>query len=319
VIEQAKAVLRIEAEAVAALADRLDEAFVRAGELILACRGRVVVTGIGKSGAIARKIAATLASTGTPALFLHPAEGVHGDLGMVTRGDVVLALSYSGESDEMVAILPVLKRLDVKLIAMTGKPRSTLGEQADVVLDIAVPREACPLNLAPTASTTAALALGDALALAVMAERRFTKEEFALFHPAGALGRRLLLRVGDLMRTGEMLATVPAEASLREALFAITRARAGAVNVVDEYGRLVGLISDGDIRRLLLQDEGALGRIVADVLNPRPRTTTADRLVSETLLRMEESPPITEMPVLDADRRVIGVLNLGDIVKAGIV
>jgi arabinose-5-phosphate isomerase len=318
-IEQAKAVLRIEAEAVAALADRLDEAFVRAGKLILACRGRVVVTGIGKSGAIARKIAATLASTGTPALFLHPAEGVHGDLGMVTRGDVVLALSYSGESDEIVAILPVLKRLDVKLIVMTGKVRSTAGEQADVVLDIAVPREACPLNLAPTASTTAALAMGDALALAVMAERRFTKEEFALFHPAGALGRRLLLRVGDLMRTDDMLATVTVAASVREALFAITRARAGAVNVVDDEGRLIGLLTDGDIRRLLIQDEEALGRAVADVLNPRPRTTTAERLVSEALPRMEEFPPITEMPVLDADRRVIGVLNLGDIVKAGIV
>jgi arabinose-5-phosphate isomerase len=318
-IEQAKAVLRIEAEAVAALADRLDEAFVRAGKLILACRGRVVVTGIGKSGAIARKIAATLASTGTPALFLHPAEGVHGDLGMVTRGDVVLALSYSGESDEIVAILPVLKRLDVKLIVMTGKLRSTAGEQADVVLDIAVPREACPLNLAPTASTTAALAMGDALALAVMAERRFTKEEFALFHPAGALGRRLLLRVGDLMRTDDLLATVTVEASVREALFAITRARAGAVNVVDDEGRLIGLLTDGDIRRLLIQDEEALGRTVAEVLNPRPRTTTAERLVSEALPRMEESPPITEMPVLDADRRVIGVLNLGDVVKAGIV
>lgn len=318
-IEVGKRVLRIEAEAVAALEARLDESFEQAGRLILACPGRVVVTGIGKSGAIARKIAATLASTGTPALFLHPAEGVHGDLGMVTHGDVVIALSYSGESNEIVAILPVLKRLDAKLIALTGKPQSTLADHADVVLEISVAREACPLNLAPTASTTAALALGDALALAVMSERRFTHEQFALFHPAGALGRRLLMRVGDLMRSGEMLATIHAEASVREALFAITRARAGAVNVVDAAGGLLGLITDGDIRRLLLEDEAALARSVATVLNPRPRTTSPDRLVTEALARMEQTPPISEMPVLDVGRRVVGVLNLGDIVKAGIV
>jgi arabinose-5-phosphate isomerase len=318
-IDVGRRVIQIEAEAVGSLIERLDASFEQAGRLILACPGRVVVTGIGKSGAIARKIAATLASTGTPALFLHPAEGVHGDLGMVTHGDVVIALSYSGESDEIVAIMPVLKRLDVKLIAVTGKPRSTLADQADVVLEIAIPREACPLNLAPTASTTAALALGDALALAVMSERRFTREQFALFHPAGSLGRRLLMRVGDLMRTGEMLATAPAGASVREALFAITRARAGAVNVVDEEGRLLGLMTDGDIRRLLLEDDGALTRRVESVLNPDPRTTTADRLVTEALARMEQSPPITEMPVLDTDRKVLGVLNLGDIVKAGIV
>jgi arabinose-5-phosphate isomerase len=318
-IEVGRQVLRIEAEAVASLLERLDESFERAGRLILACTGRVVVTGIGKSGAVARKLAATLASTGTPSLFLHPAEGVHGDLGMVTHGDVVLALSYSGESDEIVAILPVLKRLDVGLIAMTGKPRSTLGDQADVVLEVAVPREACPMNLAPTASTTAALALGDALALAVMSERRFTHEQFALFHPAGALGRRLLMRVGDLMRTGEMLATARSSASVREALFTITRARAGAVNVVDEEGRLLGLITDGDIRRLLLEDESALTRRVETVYNANPRTTSPDRLVTEALARMEQSPPITEMPVLDTARRVVGVLNLGDIVKAGIV
>jgi arabinose-5-phosphate isomerase len=318
-LEQARRVLRIEAEAVGALIERLDESFTRAGQLILHCRGRVVVTGIGKSGAIGRKLAATLASTGTPSLFLHPAEGVHGDLGMVTHGDIVVALSYSGESDEIVAILPVLKRLDVKLIAMTGKPHSTLGEEADVVLDVSVSCEACPLNLAPTASTTAALALGDALALAVMAERRFTKEEFALFHPAGALGRRLLLRVGDVMRTGDMLATIREGTRVREALFAITRARAGAVNVVDAEGRLLGLLTDGDIRRLLMRDENALGRTVETVFNTGPRTTTADRLVTEALAQMEQSPPISEMPVLEADRRVIGVLNLGDIVKAGIV
>jgi arabinose-5-phosphate isomerase len=318
-LEQARSVLKIEAEAVASLIERLDDRFVRACDLILASRGRVVVTGIGKSGAIARKIAATLASTGTPALFLHPAEGVHGDLGMVTHGDVVIALSYSGESDEIVAILPVLKRLGVPLIAFTGRPASTLGEQAEVILDVSVPREACPLNLAPTASTTAALAMGDALALTVMARRRFTPEEFALFHPAGALGRRLLLRVGDLMRTGEMIASVTAGALVREALFAMTRARAGAVNVLGDGERLLGLLTDGDIRRLLLRDEAALTRTVESVFNATPRTTRAGRLVTEALAQMEGPPPITEMPVLDDERRVIGVLNLGDIVKAGIV
>jgi arabinose-5-phosphate isomerase len=316
---QARDVLRIEAEAVAALADRLGEEFERACELVLGCRGRVVVTGVGKSGAIARKIAATLASTGTPALFLHPAEGVHGDLGMVTAGDVVVALSYSGESDEMRAILPVLKRLAVRIIAFTGNRGSTLAQAADVTLDVAVEKEACPLNLAPTASTTASLALGDALALAVMQARRFTPEDFAFFHPAGALGRRLIFRVGDLMRTGEMVARVAPDADVRQALFAITKAQAGAALALDAEGRLLGLISDGDIRRLLLEDDNALRQRVDNVMNASPRTTTPERLVTEALAEMERFPPIGEMPVLDEGRRLVGVLNLKDIVKAGIV
>ena len=315
----ARDVLRMEAEAVAALADRVGEPFTRACRLVLECRGRVVVTGIGKSGMIARKIAATLASTGTPALFLHPAEGVHGDLGMVAAGDVVLALSYSGESEELIAILPVLKRLALGLIALTGSPRSTLAQHSEVVLDVSVSGEACPHNLAPTSSTTAALALGDALALAVMRARRFTPEQFALFHPAGALGRRLLLRVSDVMRTGDGIARVAPEATVHDALFAITRALAGAALVLDTEGRFLGLLTDGDIRRLLLADETVLRRPIGEVMRASARRIAPDRLVTEALHEMETDPPISEMPVLDAEQRLVGYLHLKDIVKAGIV
>ncbi len=315
----ARDVLRMEAEAVAALADRVGEPFTRACRLVLECRGRVVVTGIGKSGMIARKIAATLASTGTPALFLHPAEGVHGDLGMVAAGDVVLALSYSGESEELIAILPVLKRLALGLIALTGSPRSTLAQHSEVVLDVSVSGEACPHNLAPTSSTTAALALGDALALAVMRARRFTPEQFALFHPAGALGRRLLLRVSDVMRTGDGIARVAPEATVHDALFAITRALAGAALVLDAEGRFLGLLTDGDIRRLLLADETVLRRQIGEVMRPSARRIAPDCLVTEALHEMETDPPISEMPVLDAEQRLVGYLHLKDIVKAGIV
>jgi arabinose-5-phosphate isomerase len=315
----ARDVLRMEAEAVAALADRMGEPFVQACRLVLECRGRVVVTGMGKSGMIARKIAATLASTGTPALFLHPAEGVHGDLGMVAAGDVVLALSYSGENDELMAILPVLKRLALGLIALTGSPRSTLAQHSEVVLDVSVPREACPHNLAPTSSTTAALALGDALALAVMRARRFTPEQFALFHPAGTLGRRLLLRVGDVMRTGDGIPRVPPETSVHDALFAITKALAGAALVLDAEDRFLGLLTDGDIRRLLLADESVLRCPIGAVMKASTRWSAPDRLVTEALHEMERDPPISEMPVLDETGRLVGYLHLKDIVKAGIV
>jgi arabinose-5-phosphate isomerase len=274
---------------------------------------------MGKSGMIARKIAATLASTGTPALFMHPAEGVHGDLGMVTARDVVLALSYSGESDEIIAILPVLKRLAIRLIGLTGNLCSTLAQQSDVVLDVSVRREACPHNLAPTSSTTAALALGDALALAVMRARRFTPDDFAFFHPAGALGRRLLLRVGDLMRSGDGIAGVSPETTVRDALFAMTRAHAGAALVLDAGGRFLGLLTDGDIRRLLLADENGLSRPIGQVMKTGARRTIPDRLVTEALAEMQQDPPISEMPVLDDSERVVGYLHLKDIVKAGIV
>lgn len=319
ILEEARAVLRLEAAAVSALAERLDEAFARAVLLLVETPGRVIVTGIGKSGAVARKSAATLASTGTPAFYLHPAEGVHGDLGMVTAADVVIALSYSGETDEISALLPTLKHLGVGLVAVTGRPAATLGSAADVVLDVAVEREACPHNLAPTASTTAMLALMDALAVCAMRLRRFTREDYALFHPAGSLGRRLLLRVGDVMRTGDRVALCRPGATVRDALFAITRAQSGSAFGVDEAGRFVGLLSDGDIRRLLLQDEGALARDLFASLNRNPRTTGPDRLASEALQVMEQHPPCGELPVLDENGAPIGVLNLKDVVKSGVL
>jgi len=312
-------VLRLEAEAILALADRIGAGFTRAVELILSAEGRVVVTGIGKSGAVARKSAATFSSTGTPALYLHPAEGVHGDLGMVTSRDVVLALSYSGETDEILALLPTLKRLGVRIIAVTGKPLSTLAENGDVVLDVSVQREACPLNLAPTTSTTTMLALMDALAVAAMQSRGFTREDYAIFHPAGSLGRRLLLRVSDLMRTGDRLAVCPPDATIRDALFAITRAQSGCVFIVAADGRFEGLLTDGDIRRLHLLDGDALSGLVADSLNRTPRSILPERLVTEALQVMEQHPPCGELPVLDADRRPVGVLNLKDVVRAGIL
>lgn len=318
-IASIRQVLRLEAEGIAALAERVDESFAAACREVLACHGRIVVTGMGKSGAIARKAAATLASTGTPSLFLHPAEAMHGDLGMVTAQDLVIVLSASGESDEIVTLLPGLKRLAARIVAVTARPASTLGRAADRVLDIAIAREACPHNLAPTTSTTVTLALLDALALAVMKARRFTAEDFALFHPAGALGRRLLLRVGDLMRTGDRVAIVDPGATVKEALFAITRAQAGCAFVAGEDGLLQGILSDGDIRKLLVRDEAHLRSEVRSVMNRGPRTTTPDRLVTEALALMERAPAVAEMPVLDQAGRPAGVLNLKDVVHAGIV
>jgi arabinose-5-phosphate isomerase len=317
-LEAARDVLRSEAQAIVSLCERLGEPFVRATELLLATGGRVVVTGIGKSGAIARKSAATLASTGTPAFYLHPAEGVHGDLGMVTPADTVIALSYSGETDEILAILPALKRLGVNLVAVTGNPRSTLAENADVALDVSIEREACPLNLAPTTSTTAMLALMDALAVAAMQARRFTREDYALFHPAGSLGRRLLLRVSDLMRAGDEMALCSPDDLVQDALLAITRARSGSVFAVDPDGCFLGLLTDGDIRRLLLRDRRAFDWSIREALNRHSRTTTPDRLVTEALQLMEQPPPCGELPVLDADGCPVGVLNLKDIARAGI-
>jgi arabinose-5-phosphate isomerase len=316
---RAVATLKAEGEAVLALCSRLDDSFSKAVELVLTCKGRLVVTGMGKSGAIGRKIAATFCSTGTPSLFLHPAEGIHGDLGMVTGTDVVLALSNSGESDEIASILPAIGRIGAKLIAMVGRPESTLGSCADVVLDSSVECEACPLGLAPTTSTTAQLAFGDALALAVMEARRFTREDYALFHPGGALGRKLLLRVRDVMRSGSEMAVVDASVTLRDTLFAITRAGAGAACVVDGEGMLIGIITDGDVRRALLEDEKALNKIASEVMISSPRTISPDRLATEGLRKMEgPSKQIGEMPVLE-DGKPVGMLMLKDLVAAGIV
>jgi arabinose-5-phosphate isomerase len=316
-LTRARETIEIEAAAVGALADRLGDDFVRAVEIIAGCRGRLVVTGVGKSGAVGRKLAGTFSSTGTPSLFLHPAEGVHGDLGAVTGGDVVLALSYSGESDELASILPAIVRIGARVVAIVGNTASTLARYADAVLDISVEREACPFNLAPTASTTAMLAMGDALALAVMEARRFTKEDFALIHPAGALGRRLLLRVSDIMRTGDAMAVVTPDETMHDTLFKITSAGAGSACVVDETGRLVGIITDGDIRRSLLKDSMALQRRVGDFMNPSPTTISPERLAAEGMKLMEPKQ-IGEIPVLDSEGRPVGVLMLKDLLRAGI-
>ncbi|MGB9587158.1 MAG: KpsF/GutQ family sugar-phosphate isomerase [Armatimonadota bacterium] len=317
-LDRAKEVLTTEAEAILAVRDRLDDSFTAAVRLIVNCEGRVVATGMGKSGSIARKIAGTLASTGSPALFLHPAEGVHGDLGMVTSKDVVMALSNSGETEELIAILPVLKRIGTKLISLVGRMESTLAKASDVVLDVSVEREACPLGLAPTASTTAMLALGDALALAAMEVREFTKQDYAMFHPGGALGRRLTLRVRDVMRTDDRMALVHQDDLVRDALFAITRAGAGAAVVTDDDGKLVGIITDGDVRRHLLKDEQSLNKRAREIMTANPRVIGPDQLAAEGL-GVLEALKIGELPVLDDDRRPIGVLMMKDLFRAGIL
>ncbi|MGQ9524929.1 MAG: KpsF/GutQ family sugar-phosphate isomerase [Armatimonadota bacterium] len=324
VLEDARCVFDIEIEALRKLRDRLDESFDRAVQVILNCRGKVVVTGMGKSGAVGRKIAGTLSSTGTPSLFLHPGEGVHGDLGVLGPSDVLIALSYSGETDELSAILPTVKRIGVPIVAFCGRPDSSLAQAADVVLDTSVEREACPLGLAPTASTTCMLALGDALAVCVMKLRRFTREDYALFHPAGTLGRKLLLKVDDIMRTGDQLAVVDADTPIRDVLFAITKANAGAACVVDADRRLVGIITDGDIRRLFLRGNHVLDELVGNVMTRDPAVMSLGQLAAEAVRVMEEravtkGARIGEIPVLDSDGRPVGMLNLKDLVRAGIV
>lgn len=317
-VELGREVLQIEAEAIRRLTERLGEAFERAVGLVLACKGHVIVTGMGKSGAIGKKIAATLSGTGTPALFLHPAEGVHGDLGAVTPNDVVILLSYSGETDELLAILPTLKRLGVPCIVLTGNLNSPLAKAAEVVLDISVEREACPLNLAPTASAAAMLAMGDALALAAMKARRFTKEDFARLHPGGALGRRLLLRVQDLMRTGERLAIVHRNEPTKAAFAAITKARAGACVVVDEDGKLCGIVTDGDLRRALLKDVNLFHAPVTEIMTKTPKVIRPDALATEAL-RLMQTHQIDDLPVVDDEGKPLGMLDVQDLLQAGIV
>lgn len=317
-LDRAKEVLEIEAAAIQAMKDRLDESFISAVDLIVKCKGRVVVTGMGKSGAIAAKMAGTLSSTGSPSLFLHPAEGVHGDLGMVTSQDVVIALSNSGETDEITAILPVLKRIGAKLICLVGRTRSTLAKASDVILDVSVEREACPLGLAPTTSTTAMLALGDALALAAMEVRKFTEEDYALFHPAGALGRRLTMLVGDVMRSGDQMAVASVDDIVRDVVFKITNAGAGAAIITDKNGKLAGIITDGDLRRQMLKDEGCLHCKASEIMTVNPRVTSPDRFATEGM-RILETYKIGELPVLDDDGNPVGVLMMKDLFKAGIV
>lgn len=321
IIEQAKQVLAIEAEAIQALIPRINGQFTAAVDMILACTGRVVVTGMGKSGLVGKKIAATFASTGTPAFFLHPAEGIHGDLGMVTADDVVVALSHSGETNEIVSILPVLRRLGAKIIAMAGRDHSTLARNADVFLDVGVEKEACPLGLAPTASTTAALAMGDALAVALLSARKFTPEDFALFHPGGSLGRKLLLTVENVMHGGDDNPVIAAGKTVQEALFVITAKGLGVTSVVDGAGRLLGIITDGDIRRGLEHGYDFLAKPVELFMTKTPKTITPGKLAAQALNIMEKNKPrpITALPVVDDNGRAIGMIHLTDLLRQGVV
>jgi arabinose-5-phosphate isomerase len=319
ILEEAKKVIRIEAEALLALANSIDDSFEQAVDLILSSHGRVVVSGMGKSGLIAQKIASTMASTGTPAFFLHPAEGIHGDLGMIMKGDVVIALSNSGETEEVLRILPVIKRLGASLITMTGNPGSTLSRAGDIFLDVSVKEEACPLGLAPTASTTAALAMGDALAVALLLKRGFRAEDFALFHPGGALGKKLILRVEELMHTGNSVPLVPADTLMREALFVITSKGLGVTGVTDEKGDLIGVITDGDLRRALGKGMEILDCKARDLMTKGPKRINRNELAARALQQMEVYS-ITSLFVFDENGSgtPVGVIHLHDLLKAGI-
>ena len=311
-------VLEIESRAVDNLKSRLDENFLAACELCISTEGRVVVTGMGKSGHVSNKIAATLASTGTPAFFMHPAEASHGDVGMITRHDLLLAVSYSGETEEVITILPIVKRMGAKLLSLTGNPNSTMARAADVHLDISVSEEACPLNLAPTASTTATLAMGDALAVALLKKRGFTAEDFARSHPRGNLGKRLLLRVSDVMRVGERIPAVSADVTLRDALFEMTDKGLGMTAIVDADDVILGIFTDGDLRRTL--DAGADVRttVIREVMHANCKTTDADVLAAEALRILEENK-ITSLLVADDDGKLVGALNIHDLFREGLM
>ena len=317
-LRSARRTLEIEARAVRALADRLDAGFIRAVELILACTGRVVVSGMGKSGHVARKIASTLASTGTPAFFVHAAEASHGDLGMITSQDVMIGLSNSGESAELLAIIPLIKRQGARLVAITGAPQSTLAREADAHLDAGVAEEACPLGLAPTASTTAALAMGDALAVALLEARGFGAEDFARSHPGGALGRRLLTHVSDVMRTGDAVPIVPRVALLPQAILEISRKGMGMTAVVEADGKVAGIFTDGDLRRTLEKPIDVRTLPVAQVMTERPRTIHAEQLAVEAVKLMEDCR-ISQILVVDADFRLVGALNMHDLFRAKVL
>jgi arabinose-5-phosphate isomerase len=314
----ASEVLDIEARAVDSLRARLDESFVAACRLCLETPGRIVVAGMGKSGHISSKIAATLASTGTPSFFVHPGEASHGDLGMITDQDVLLAISYSGETDEILTILPLVKRMGAKIIAMTGKPNSTLAKAANVHLDVSVSEEACPLNLAPTASTTATLAMGDALAVALLKLRGFTAEDFAMSHPSGSLGKRLLLRVADVMQTGDAIPVVAPGAPLTDGLMEMTQKGLGMTAIVDSENRIAGIFTDGDLRRALDEGVDVRSTRMDEIMHSDCKTIAADVLAVEAVVLMEENK-ITSLLVADEDRQLLGALNIHDLFRAGIM
>ncbi|CAG0938598.1 arabinose-5-phosphate isomerase [Gallionellaceae bacterium] len=317
-LDLAREVLSIEAEAVRALIPRIDETFLRALNIILSCEGRVIVSGMGKSGHIARKIAATMASTGTPAYFVHPAEASHGDLGMITSNDVFIALSYSGESQELLTIVPVIKRQGAKLISITGNAQSSLAQSSDAHLNGAVAKEACPMGLAPTASTTAALALGDALAVALLDAKGFGEEDFARSHPGGNLGRRLLTHVRDIMHTGDGIPSVRLDASLSDAVLEITRKRLGMTAIVDDVQRVLGIYTDGDLRRTLEKHLNFATTRVSDVMSRNPRSIAPDALAAEAVQLMEQHN-INQMLVVDADNKLVGALNMHDLLRAKVI
>jgi arabinose-5-phosphate isomerase len=320
VIERAKQVLKIEAEAVFDLIDKLNENFTKAVDILSECQGKVIVTGIGKSGIISQKIASTLACTGTPAFFLHPAEGVHGDMGMMAKKDVVIAVSNSGETNEIAQLLPLIKRLSIKLIVMTGNLNSLLAQSGDVVIDIGVKEEAYPLGLVPTASTTAALAMGDALALALLEKRGFEPEDFAILHPGGSLGKKLFLRVDDLMHRGKEMPLVKLDTLMKEALLEMTSKRLGVTGVLNEHGALLGIITDGDLRRALEKYDDLLNKSAQEIMTHNPRTIGKDALAAKALQVMEEFK-ITSLFILEEDgsRKPLGIIHMHDLLRAGIV
>ncbi len=318
-IDVAKRVLKIEGDSLYALMDKIGDSFEKAVDLILQCKGKVVVSGMGKSGLICKKIASTLTSTGTPALFLHPAEGIHGDLGVLVKSDVVIALSNSGETDELSKIIPLLKRMGIKLVAVTGNTASTLARAGDVVLDIGVKEEACPLGLAPTASTTSALAMGDALAVALLEKRGFTKEDFALVHPGGAIGKKLILLVQELMHVGDRIPLVKEDTLMKEAIFEITSKGLGVTGVVDGSGILTGIITDGDLRRALETDDNLMTKRVKDVMSAQPKIIEINDLAAKALQIME-SFSITSLFVHNGVEKMkpVGIVHIHDLLKAGV-
>jgi arabinose-5-phosphate isomerase len=317
-LETARKVIEIEIQALKDLSARMDDEFLAAVQLILDCDGRVVVSGIGKAGIIGRKISATLSSTGTPSIWMHSAEAVHGDLGQVTARDVVIIVSNSGETDETKRLLPIIKRIGSKMIAITGEPKSNLAKHSDIVLAVKVEKEGCPLDLAPMASTTAALVMGDALAACLLVRRGFRREDYALFHPGGTLGKRLLLRVEDVMRMGDRLPVVVENAEVQDVLLVITRARCGSACVVSAQGELAGIFTDGDLRRRIKTDPELLGRQVREVMSPGPVTITRDKLAVEAL-RLLQLQKIDELPVVDEAKRLVGLLDVQDLLNAGLL